>query len=175
MFLASPEPYIAFDAKPLAWLNLSHLEKASVFVIVRTSAMTVHTLALVHDNLPSGGFGLTNKRQPNKLQTDQRQNCKQNPQHGLRIQRNPEEALVRRIHLPRLRVRRLKHPPPVARLRVDFVPPAQPDESAAGNVLQIVEVDGEQQDGDDEDHDKVGGQEAQAEDVYEEGGYETSC
>jgi hypothetical protein len=40
-FLAIPDPYMAFEAKPVAWLNLSHLEKASVFVMVRTSAMTV--------------------------------------------------------------------------------------------------------------------------------------
>jgi hypothetical protein len=39
-FLARPDPYMAFEAKPVAWLNLSHREKASVFVIVRTSAMT---------------------------------------------------------------------------------------------------------------------------------------
>lgn len=38
--LAKPPPYMALDAKFEAWLNLSHLEKASVFVIVRTSAMT---------------------------------------------------------------------------------------------------------------------------------------
>lgn len=37
--LANPPEYIALDAKVEAWLNLSHLENASVFVIVRTSAM----------------------------------------------------------------------------------------------------------------------------------------
>lgn len=43
-FLARPDPYIAFEANPLAWLNLSHLENARVFVMVRTSAMTAtHT------------------------------------------------------------------------------------------------------------------------------------
>jgi hypothetical protein len=46
-FLASPDPYMAFEAKPLAWLNLSHLEKASVFVMVRTSAMTANMLAFL--------------------------------------------------------------------------------------------------------------------------------
>jgi len=39
---AIPEPYMAFEANPVAWLNLSHLEKARVFVIVRTRAMTTH-------------------------------------------------------------------------------------------------------------------------------------
>lgn len=39
-FLAKPDPYMAFEANPVAWLNLSQREKASVFVIVRTRAMT---------------------------------------------------------------------------------------------------------------------------------------
>ena len=37
--LANPPEYIALEAKFEAWLNLSHLEKATVFVIVRTSAI----------------------------------------------------------------------------------------------------------------------------------------
>jgi hypothetical protein len=41
----------------------------------------------------------------------------------------------------------------LAGLRVDLVPPAQPDQAAAGDVLQVVEVDREQEDGDDEDED----------------------
>ena len=40
-FLANPEPYMAFDAKPEAWLNLSQREYARAFVSVRTSAMTI--------------------------------------------------------------------------------------------------------------------------------------
>ena len=44
-FLAMPDPYIAFEAKPVAWLNLSHLEKARVLVTVRTRAMTAYQLA----------------------------------------------------------------------------------------------------------------------------------
>jgi hypothetical protein len=40
-FLANPDPYKAPEAKPVAWLNLSHLENARVFVIVRTRAITV--------------------------------------------------------------------------------------------------------------------------------------
>ena len=46
-FLARPEPYMAFEAKPVAWLNLSHREKARVFVMVRTSAIT-ETKTLAH-------------------------------------------------------------------------------------------------------------------------------
>ena len=40
ILLAIPLPYIALLAKLLAWLNLSHRENATVFVMVRTSAMT---------------------------------------------------------------------------------------------------------------------------------------
>ena len=101
----------------------------------------------------------TNKRQPDKLQADQRNNSQQHPQHGLRIQREPKEALVRRIDLPGtcLWIQTLKHPATIARVGVDLVPPAQPDKAAARNVLEVVKVHGEQQDGDDEDEDEVGG------------------
>jgi len=47
----------------------------------------------------------------------------------------------------------------IAVLRVDLVPPAQADEPAARDVLEVVEVGGQQQDGDDEDEDEVGGEE----------------
>jgi hypothetical protein len=43
-----------------------------------------------------------------------------------------------------------------AGLRVDFVPPAQADEAAAGDVFEVVEVGGEEEDGDDEDEDAAG-------------------
>lgn len=43
----------------------------------------------------------------------------------------------------------------VAGGRVDFVPPAQPDEAAAGDVFEVVEVGGEEEDSDDEDEDEV--------------------
>lgn len=38
---ANPPVLIALLAKLVAWLNLSHLEKARVLVMVRTSAITV--------------------------------------------------------------------------------------------------------------------------------------
>ena len=45
-FFASEPEASPRSTKPLAWLNLSHLEKAKVFVIVSTSAMTAtHVLA----------------------------------------------------------------------------------------------------------------------------------
>lgn len=39
----------------------------------------------------------------------------------------------------------------VAGRGVDFVPPAQADQAAAGDVLQVVEVCGEEKEGEDED------------------------
>lgn len=41
----------------------------------------------------------------------------------------------------------------VARLRVYFIPPSQSYQSSASNVFEIVKIDGEQDDGDDEDED----------------------
>jgi len=38
---AKPPELRALEAKLVAWLNLSHLEKATVFVMVRTRAMAV--------------------------------------------------------------------------------------------------------------------------------------
>ena len=38
-FLASPPEYMAEEARLEAWENLSQREKATVFVIVRTSAI----------------------------------------------------------------------------------------------------------------------------------------
>ena len=102
---------------------------------------------------------LTNKRQPKRRQLDeanQLDDCddaKQDPQRGLRVQRNPEESLVGRVDLPRLRVRRLKHPFRVSCGRVDFVPPAQTHQPSARDVLEVVEVNGEEDDRDDEDED----------------------
>lgn len=39
----------------------------------------------------------------------------------------------------------------VAGLLVNLIPPPQPDQSPAGNVLQVVEVDSKKEDCDDED------------------------
>ena len=39
-FRAKLDPYMAFDAKPVAWLNLSQREKARVLVMVSTRAIT---------------------------------------------------------------------------------------------------------------------------------------
>lgn len=79
----------------------------------------------------------------------------EHPQHGLQIQRQPEEAAVGRVDGLGAGLAALKHPLRVARLRVDFVPPAEPDEAPARDVLEVVEVAREEEDGDDEDHDPV--------------------
>ena len=43
----------------------------------------------------------------------------------------------------------------VARVGVDFVPPPQTDEATARDVLEVVEVDGEEDEGEDENEDTV--------------------
>lgn len=57
----------------------------------------------------------------------------------------------------------------VARTGIDFVPPAQTDQASAGDVFQVVEVAGQQEDGDYEDENEVFSEE-HAEEVDEEGG-----
>ena len=69
--LANPPEYIALEAKFDAWLNLSHLEKATVFVIVRTSAIakwrerkSQHVVQYVQSNSGSSQCGDIVKRSP---------------------------------------------------------------------------------------------------------------
>lgn len=95
----------------------------------------------------------TDQTQPYKLELRHCHNGKRYPQHRLREQRQPEEALVCRVDGARVRVRRLKDPVRAARGGVDLVPPSQPDEAAAGDVLEVVEVRGQEEDGYDEDED----------------------
>jgi len=57
----------------------------------------------------------------------------------------------------------------VPRCGVDLVPPAEAYEAAAGDVLEVVEVGGQKEDGDDEDEDEVFGEEEAEEEVDEEG------
>lgn len=99
------------------------------------------------------GTALTNKGQPQKLQPHNGQDGQQNPQQGLHVQRQPEEPAVRGVDNLCAGLARLKDPFGLAGLGVDFVPPPEADEAPAGNVLEVVEVCGEEEDGDDEDHD----------------------
>lgn len=39
----------------------------------------------------------------------------------------------------------------IPRRCVDFVPPPQPDEAPPGDIFQVIEIGGEQKDGDDKD------------------------
>lgn len=41
----------------------------------------------------------------------------------------------------------------IARLLIDLVPPSQAYQAAPGDVFQVIEVDGEEEDRDDEDED----------------------
>ena len=105
----------------------------------------------------------TNERQPNKLKPHYRKYRQPHPQPRLRIQRQPEKPSIRRVlalcaaHAARAgsAVLRLKDPMGVAGGGVDFVPPAQADEAAAGDVFEVVEVGGEEEHGYYEDEDTV--------------------
>ena len=108
---------------------------------------------------------LTNKRQPHKLETNDGEDGEGDPEDGLAVDGEPEEAAVGGVDGLGAGFAALEDPVAVAGGGVDLVPPAQTNEASAGNVLQVVEVGCEQQDGDDEDEDEVGGEEAQAEEV----------
>jgi len=54
--------------------------------------------------------------------------------------------------------------------RVDLVPPAEAYEAAASDIFEVVEVGGQEEDGDDEDEDEVLGEEEAEEEVDKEGG-----
>lgn len=163
-----------------AWLNLSQREKARVFMTVRTRAMTTVAVSVLMPTAPAKlrhGEGLENKArasaaalrreysvgttrtdegQPQELQAHQGQDGHGDPEDGLDVEGEPEEARVGRVDDARARVATLKDPLRVARLRVHLVPPAQADEAPPGNILEVVEVGGQEEDGDDEDHDPGG-------------------
>ncbi|KFY05729.1 hypothetical protein V492_08333 [Pseudogymnoascus sp. VKM F-4246] len=107
---------------------------------------------------------LTNKRQPNKLKPHHRQHRQRHPKTRLRIHSQPKKPTIRRIHHLRRRIRTLKHPLAIPRRHINFVPPPQTDETPPSDVLEVVEVGGEEEDGDDEDEHEVGGEE-EAEEV----------
>lgn len=144
-------------------------------MIVRLSAITIATLLASFSQSDSSNLspissrqthpshkptvsrkeekGLTNKRQPDELKLYQRNYAESYPQEWLGVDGQPEETTIRRIDLLDGRIARLKNPMGVTALSINFVPPPQPNESSAGNVFQVVEVDGEEDDCDDEDHD----------------------
>lgn len=99
----------------------------------------------------------TNQAQPDRiLEPHNGEDGQADPQRRLRIDRQPKEPLIRQI----LRscpasvaaaVLGFKHPMRVPRRRVHFVPPPQPHKPPSGNVFQVIEIGGEEEDGDDED------------------------
>lgn len=97
---------------------------------------------------------LTDQTQPDDiLQSDNGQDGQANPQRRSHVQTEPEESLVSGVDGAGVGVGALEDPVGVTRCGVDFVPPAQPDESATGDVLEVVKVRGEEQEVDDEDED----------------------
>lgn len=171
-FLASDPEYNPLSTRPLAWLNLSHLENARVFVIVRTSAITVPNVSFscaVCSFLPPRP---TNQWRPLKLQLDEREDRQSYPHCRLSVQSQPEEPLVRCIHhLSTWLIRlggALEDPLTVTISCVYFIPPAKPNKPASGDVLEVIEVDSKEQDREDEDEDEVADEE-QAEEVHEQG------
>lgn len=57
----------------------------------------------------------------------------------------------------------------VPRRRVHLVPPPQPHEPPPGDVLEVVEIRGQEEHGDDEDEHEARGEEPEAEEVDQEG------
>lgn len=105
---------------------------------------------------------LTNQAQPNRVQQPHHaHNGQHHPPRRLRIQRQPEKPFIRGVlaRRPGLRapgpILRFENPMRIAGSGVDFVPPAETHKTSAGDVLQVVEIGGEEEDGDDEDEDTV--------------------
>lgn len=128
-------------------------------------------------NQPPKGPKLTDQNQPNRiLKPHQGQHAQHDPQRRLDIDTQPEKALVCHV-LARFGVARFvgaaaavlgfEDPVGVAGGGVDFVPPAEADEASAGDVLEVVEIGGEEEHGEDEYEDTSGRGLA---DLCEEGG-----
>jgi hypothetical protein len=89
------------------------------------------------------------------MQSENRNKTQYNPTNRLRIQRQPEEPLIRSIDMSSLWIRRLKHPVAISRGSIDFIPPTQAHQSSPSNVFEIVEIDGQQDYRDNEDEDVI--------------------
>lgn len=94
---------------------------------------------------------LTDQRQPDEHEAHQRQHRQRHPQQRLDVVGQPEETAVGGVDGLCAGLAALKDPFRVTRRRVHLVPPAQADEAAPGDVFQVVEVGGEEEDRDDED------------------------
>lgn len=60
----------------------------------------------------------------------------------------------------------------IPRSRIHFVPPPQPHKPAPRDVFQVVEIGRQEEHGDDEDEHEAGGEEPEAEEVYQQGCWE---
>lgn len=109
------------------------------------------------------------ERQPHEVERGDSQDGEGDPEDGLRVHGEPEEAGVGGIDDLGAGLAALEDPLAVAGRGVDLVPPPQAHEAAAGDVLEVVEVGGQQEDRDDEDEYQVFEPE-EAEKVHEEGG-----
>lgn len=68
----------------------------------------------------------------------------------MQVHRHPEKPTISSINDLRPWFGALENPLRRARFRIDFVPPAQTNETAPGYVFQVVEVGSEEEDRDDE-------------------------
>lgn len=97
---------------------------------------------------------LTNQTQPNHTaESDDGQNSQADPQRRRDVQTEPEETLIGGGDGAGIGLGGFEDPVRVAGGGVDFVPPAKADETATGDVFEVVEVGGEEKEGDDEDQD----------------------
>ena len=94
----------------------------------------------------------TDQTQPDHIRESKYgNNGKPNPQRWGGVHAQPEESFVRRVHSTSIWVGAFEHPLRFAIGRVDLIPPTQTNQSAAGDVLEVVEVDREEDESEDKD------------------------
>lgn len=164
IFPASPVVEKAVPAMLDAWLNLSHRENARELVMVKTIAITI-IKPVSHEVSPrqvshvvrpgSSCIKLTHEREPNKHQPHQRQYRQRNPQQRLDVVCQPKETAIGRVDCLGAGLAALKDPFGVARRWVHLVPPPQANKAPPSDIFEVVEVGGEEKDGNDKDQDAV--------------------
>lgn len=94
---------------------------------------------------------LTNETQPDDTdQPHNSQNSQSHPQSRCQIQAQPEEPLVRSGDGADIGVGGFKDPVGVTGSCVDFIPPAETNKSTPSNVLEVIKVGREEEEGQDE-------------------------
>lgn len=95
---------------------------------------------------------LTNETQPDHTdQPHNSQNGQSNPKSRCQVQAQPEETLVRGGDCADIGVGGFKDPVRVARSCVDFIPPPETNKSTSSNVLEVIKVGREKEEGQDKD------------------------